>query len=291
MLSTSSSFNRTTSAGVAYIGCSGWHYAAWRGAFYPAGLPKTKWLHHYAGRFSTVELNNSFYRLPSERAFASWRAQVPRGFVFSIKASRFLTHIKRLRDPQEPLERLLSHARQLGPCLGPVLYQIPPRWFPDPDRLEAFLASLPERLDSPSKHRLYHVVEMRDPRGYESWVLDLLRQYGVALCVHDMPDSVSPLEITGPIVYTRFHGHGIKYGGRYPDAVLDEWAAWLRRVLGSGRDVYAYFNNDIDGQAVTDAERLRARVEGQASVHVAPLTRRARARKRRDPSHIEKEMT
>jgi uncharacterized protein YecE (DUF72 family) len=231
---------------------------------YPADLPTTEWLRAYTKRFSTVELNNSFYRLPSEQTFAAWRAQVPRGFVFAVKASRFLTHIKRLREPEEPLQRLLTHARPLGPALGPVLYQIPPRWVPDRERLETFLAALPPRIGPASRRRLRHVLEVRDRNGYAPWLLDLLRQYDVALCVHDMHGSESPLLMVGPDVYIRFHGYGTKYGGSYPDEVLDEWAAWIQRALASGRDVFAYFNNDINGYAVYDAERLRLRVEGAA---------------------------
>jgi uncharacterized protein YecE (DUF72 family) len=247
---------------VAYIGCSGWHYRSWRGAIYPPDLASDAWLRAYTHRFPTVELNNSFYRLPSEDTFAGWRRQVPRDFQFAVKASRFLTHIKRLRDPDEPLNRLLTHAKPLGSTLGPILYQIPPRWFPDPDRLETFLAALPKRLRPTSRRRLYHVLEMRDPRGYEPWVLDLLSRYGVTLCAHDMPGSDSSLLTVGPIVYVRFHGYGTKYGGSYPDEVLDEWASWIRRALAAGRDAYVYFNNDINGYAVYDAERLRTRVEG-----------------------------
>ena len=250
--------------GVAHIGCSGWHYKSWKGIIYPEALPTAGWLKAYTQRFSTVELNNSFYRLPSEQTFAGWRQQVPRGFVFAVKASRFLTHIKRLRDPDEPLTRLLTHAKPLGPTLGPLLYQIPPRWFPDAERLEIFLAALPERLTPRSKHRLHHVLEVRDPRGYEPWVIDLLRTYNVTLCVHDMRGSESPLLSVGPIVYVRFHGFGAKYGGSYPDEVLGEWAAWLRRNLEGGRDAYVYFNNDINGYAVYDAERLRVLVEGSS---------------------------
>jgi uncharacterized protein YecE (DUF72 family) len=248
--------------GVAHIGCSGWHYKNWKGLIYPEELPTTAWLRAYTQRFSTVELNNSFYRLPSEATFAAWRRQVPRGFLFAVKASRFLTHIKRLREPDEPLTRLFTHARPLGPTLGPVLYQIPPRWIPDPDRLEAFLGALPECLTPRSRQRVQHVLEMRDPRGYEPWVIELLKTYNVTLCEHDMPGSESPLVAVGPIIYVRFHGFGVKYGGSYPDEVLEEWAAWLRRGLASGRDAYVYFNNDINGYAVHDAERLRLLLDG-----------------------------
>jgi uncharacterized protein YecE (DUF72 family) len=250
--------------GTAHIGCSGWHYKSWRGVVYPETLPTVDWLRAYTRRFHTVELNNSFYRLPSAETFAGWREQVPRGFLFAVKASRFLTHIKRLRDPEEPLHRLLDRAKALGPTLGPILYQIPPRWFPDPERLETFLAALPGRPTPTSRHRLVHVLEMRDPRGYEPWVIDLLARFNVTLCVHDMPGSESPLLMVGPIVYLRFHGYGAKYGGSYPDEVLDEWGGWIQQALVTGRHVFAYFNNDINGYAVTDAERLRARVAGAA---------------------------
>jgi uncharacterized protein YecE (DUF72 family) len=248
-------------SGVAHIGCSGWHYKSWRGCVYDEALPTTAWLREYTKRFSTVEINNSFYRLPSEATFAGWRAQVRRGFLFSVKASRFLTHIKRLRDPEEPLERLLTHAKALGPTLGPVLYQLPPRWFPDPDRLRLFLESLPTHLAPGARQRLSHVLEFRDPRGYEPWVIDLLREYNVTLCVHDMPGSQSPLVTIGPIVYVRLHGYGAKYGGSYPNGVLSEWATWLERAVATGRDAYVYFNNDVNGFAVTDATRLIAELE------------------------------
>ena len=217
--------------GVVRVGCSGWHYKSWRGTIYPDALPTTSWLRMYARRFCTVELNNSFYRLPSAQTFAAWRDQVPRGFLFSVKASRFLTHIKRLREPDEPLGRLLTHAKPLGLGIGALLYQLPPRWFPDAERLETFLAALPKR-SSGSRHRLHHVIEMRDPRGYEPWIIDLLTRYQVTLCVHDMPGAESPLITIGPIVYVRFHGYGAKYGGSYPDEVLEEWAEWLRRARG-----------------------------------------------------------
>lgn len=268
MSSTSSTFDRQCEvdpapcAGVARIGCSGWHYKSWRGTIYPDHLPSTSWLRVYARRFCTVELNNSFYRLPAEQTFAGWREQVPRGFLFSVKASRFLTHIKRLRDPEEPLTRLLTHARPLGASIGALLYQLPPGWFPDAERFEAFLASLPERLTG-ARHRLRHVIEMRDPRGYDGWVIDLLRRYDVSLCVHDMAGLESPLAIVGPIIYLRFHGYGVKYGGSYPGTVLEKWATWLRGALATGRDAYVYFNNDVNGYAVHDAERFKILVNGE----------------------------
>jgi uncharacterized protein YecE (DUF72 family) len=283
MSSTSSTFaprgdiRAAPRCGVAKIGCSGWHYKSWRGTVYPDTLATSSWLRAYTRRFCTVELNNSFYRLPAPQTFAAWREQVPRGFQFSVKASRFLTHIKRLRDPEEPLMRLLAHAEPLGPTLGPILYQLPPRWFPDAERLELFLAMLPERLQPGSRHRLHHVIEMRDPRGYEPWVIDLLRQYNVTLCIHDMRGLEPPLITIGPIIYVRFHGYGVKYGGSYPSEVLEEWATWLRGALATGRDAYIYFNNDVDGHAVFDAERLRILVDGEPPVRARGGSAVARA--------------
>lgn len=252
---------RADEAGVALVGCSGWHYKHWRGCVYDEALPSSAWLREYARRFPTVEINNSFYRLPAEHTFAAWRGQVPRGFRFAVKASRFLTHIKRLGEPEEPLERFFSHAQMLGPTLGPVLYQLPPRWFPDPARLRLFLQALPLHIGAGSRQRVLHTLEFRDPRGYEPWVIDLLREHDVALCVHDMPGSASPLLVTGPIVYLRLHGFARKYGGSYPDEVLAEWAEWIAAATATGRDAFVYFNNDMNGYAVHDATRLTSLLE------------------------------
>jgi uncharacterized protein YecE (DUF72 family) len=234
--------------GMIRIGCSGWQYRHWRGDFYPSALPASRWLEHYVDRFDTVELNNSFYRLPEQATFAGWRARTPPGFLFAVKASRFLTHMKKLKDPEEPLERFFSRACALGPKLGPVLYQLPPRWPADPARLDAFLAALPPRVR--------HVVEFRDPSWYDPAVLARLDAAGVSLCLHDMTGSTAPRVRVGPIVYVRFHGT-TRYGGAYPDADLEAWAAWLHAEHAAGRDVFAYFNNDVGGHAPRDAARLR----------------------------------
>jgi uncharacterized protein YecE (DUF72 family) len=236
------------------IGCSGWHYRDWAGRVYPKDLPKERWLAGYSAQFDTVELNNSFYRLPEADQFAAWRKQVPRHFEFAVKASRYLTHFKRLIDPEEPLDRLLSRARHLGPSLGPMLYQLPPGWVPPIDRLDEFLSLLPRRLTSRGRE-LHHVLEFRDRRCYAPEILALLERRGAALCVHDMAGSESPRVAIGPIVYVRLHGFGAKYGGSYPDEVLTAWAKWLREA-GTDRPVYAYFNNDRQAQAVQNAKTL-----------------------------------
>lgn len=240
----------------ARIGCSGWQYKHWRGDFYPADLPQTAWLEHYTRHFDTVELNNSFYRLPSAAAFQAWRIRTPARFLFAVKASRFLTHMKKLKDPEDPLKRLFTPAHQLGGKLGPVLYQLPPRWAYDRDRFELFLRALPKR-------RL-HAVEFRDPGWYNGESFALLTRYGVALCLHDMRGSQSPRITVGPFIYVRFHGTE-RYTGRYPDEHLREWSAWLTDGTRRGLSVYAYFNNDSGGHAPRDARRLRDFMRDEAS--------------------------
>lgn len=246
------------------VGCSGWHYKHWAGRVYPRDLPKDQWLHAYTRRFDTVELNNTFYRLPDAEQFARWREQVPKAFVFAVKASRFLTHFKRLIDPEEPLERLLSRAIRLGNALGPILYQLPPNWVPPVDRFETFLKALPRRAGTGGR-RLTHVIEFRDPRCYAPELLTCMERRGVTLCVHDMRGVESPRVLVGPAVYVRLHGYGAKYGGRYPERVLQDWANWLADARAAGRDGYVYFNNDRDAHAVHDAEKLRQLLEQRSA--------------------------
>jgi uncharacterized protein YecE (DUF72 family) len=235
-----------------HIGCSGWQYKHWRGYFYPPVLQQSGWLEFYAQRFNTVEVNNTFYRLPEASTFADWRRRVPRGFSFAVKASRYLTHMKKLKDPDEPLERLFSRAGRLGTQLGPILYQLPPRWPVNLTRLEAFLRALPRRRQ--------HVIEFREPAWYADDVFALLQNYRVALCLHDMAGSASGKLAVGPFVYVRFHGTQ-KYSGSYRHATLDGWADWLTDRARAGFSVYAYFNNDVGGHAPRDAMRLRRLIE------------------------------
>jgi uncharacterized protein YecE (DUF72 family) len=239
--------------GRARVGCSGWEYKHWRGDFYPADLPKSRWFEHYARTFDTVEINNTFYRLPEPSTFEAWRARAPKGFLFAIKASRFLTHMKKLKDPEEPIERLFSRLTALRPHLGPVLYQLPPGWKLNVDRFRYFLEALPSGTR--------HVVEFRDPSWYDPAVCDLLERHGVALCLHDMPGSAPARTRVGPFVYVRFHGATSKYGGAYPPDRLRRWADWLNGQRAGGCDVYAYFNNDVGGHAPRDAMTLRRVLE------------------------------
>jgi uncharacterized protein YecE (DUF72 family) len=241
--------------GTVRIGCSGWLYRHWRGPFYPEKLAQKRWFDYYAATFDTVELNTSFYHLPKAESFAKWRDQAPAGFRYAVKAPRFITHMKKLKDCAEPVEEFVRRARHLGATLGPVLYQLPPRWAFNRERLDEFIALLPPDL--------VHVFEFRETSWMTGDVLALLEARRVSFCAHDMVRLATERWAAGPIAYIRFHGHGGKYVGRYPDEKLLGWADWIVAQAQGGRDVWAYFNNDIFAHAIDDALTLRAMV-GQA---------------------------
>jgi uncharacterized protein YecE (DUF72 family) len=235
-----------------HIGTSGWHYDHWRERFYPRDLRKPKWLEFYSRSFPTVELNNSFYQLPTEKAFATWHDSTPDGFVFAVKVNRFITHIKRLKDSEEPLQRFLDRATLLGGKLGPLLYQLPPGLHRDDERLEAFLALLPAEAS--------HVFEFRHKSWHEQGVFDILRRHNAGFCVFDMPDLTTPLVATADFVYVRFHGSSSMYGGCYTDDELTEWARRITEAAQGTTAVYVYFNNDLEGHAVSNARSLAGKL-------------------------------
>jgi uncharacterized protein YecE (DUF72 family) len=260
------------------VGCSGWQYDSWRGTVYPRGLPVQQWLEHYAERFNTVEVNSSFYRLPDARTFAAWRSGTPPNFLFSVKASRYLTHLKRLRDPVPPLRRFFGRAIRLGPRLGPVLYQLPSTLSFEPDRLRTFLDALPhttrDAAASPTARpargrRIDHVIEFRHPSWYRDDVRRWTRERNVAVCLHDMSGSAFVDPGDQPIVYVRFHGTAGKYRGGYGSRRLERWADRLCACARNGQRVFAYFNNDLGGTAVRDAQTLIDAIETGRSTAVA----------------------
>jgi uncharacterized protein YecE (DUF72 family) len=236
-----------------HIGTSGWHYKHWKGLFYPAGMPSQDYLPHYLNYFRTVEINNSFYRLPSAETFATWRESVPEGFIFAVKASRYITHMKKLKDPQSSFGNFIQNVTALEEKLGPILFQLPPRWHCDPERLQQFLQALPAGLP--------YTFEFRDHSWYHERVYELLRQYNAAFCIYDLEQHLSPPEVTADFVYVRLHGPVGKYDGRYSDDVLSNWAATARTWQEAGKSVYIYFDNDIGGHAVVDAQRLQNLVQ------------------------------
>ena len=234
------------------IGCSGWNYKHWRERFYPRGLPARSWFQYYAEHFDTVEINNSFYRLPAAETFDKWREQAPPDFCYAVKANRFLTQAKKLKDCEEPLARMMPPFRHLGDRLGPILYQLPPSLKLNLERLESFLELVPKDVTN--------VFEFRDKSWYVPDTLALLDQHGASFCVHDMAGSASERLAVGHAAYVRFHGGAGKYWGRYSDEVLLSWTDWIVAQARAGRQVWCYFNNDIDGHAIHDAQTLKAMV-------------------------------
>ncbi|MET8634220.1 DUF72 domain-containing protein [Streptomyces sp. NPDC004096] len=229
-----------------FVGTSGWQYKDWRDVLYPSGVPVRLWLEEYATRFATVEINNAFYRLPSEETFEDWRERVPQDFVVAVKASRYLTHIKRLRDPEEPVHRLMSHAAGLGDRLGPVLLQLPPTLRADPALLDHCLACFP------SGTRV--AVEPRHDSWWTPEVRAVLEARGAALCWADvLSRPVTPLWRTTDWGYVRFHAGRARPWPHYGRRSLTSWVQRIDAVWPDGRDVYAYFNNDPHAAAVLDA--------------------------------------
>jgi uncharacterized protein YecE (DUF72 family) len=232
------------------VGTSGWNYPHWSGTFYPEDLRSGDWLDYYRRRFDTVELNKSFYNLPSASQFETWRDAVGGEFEFSVKASRYITHMKKLKDPQEATARFLSAVRSLGPRLGPILFQLPPNWRANSGRLAAFLAALPADLRC--------VFEFRDPSWMSAEILDLLREHRRAFCIYELAGYRSPAPVTADFAYLRLHGPGDAYEGSYDDEALAEWARWARQRESEGVDVYLYFDNDQHGYAPENALRLKS---------------------------------
>ena len=232
------------------IGTSGWHYKHWLGVFYPEGTRASDMFQFYARYFDTVEINNSFYRLPTANTFDNWRESSPPKFCYAVKGSRFITHMKKLKDPQSSSAKFFLAADRLGKKLGPILFQLPPRWKMNLERLEEFLQTLPPEHE--------YAIEFRD----ESWLVreayDLLRKYNAAFCIHDFADMKVPLEITADLTYIRFHGPtSAKYWGSYPDRDLRVWADRIKSWRRDLSSVYAYFNNDPEGAAVKNALTLK----------------------------------
>lgn len=234
-------------AAKAFIGTSGWNYDHWKSIFYPDSLPSTRWLNFYAKYFDTVEINYSFYRLPSRESFEEWREQTPDDFTFAVKASRYLTHMKKLKDPKEPLERIIGHAQGLGSKLGPILYQLPPHWKVNVERLRTFLEALPPDLR--------YAMEFRDPSWHTEKVFNLLAEHSVAYCIMSAPDLPRVMKVTAPFAYIRMHSGGYDTESNYEEPQLEWWAEQVKDMLQSV-DVYVYFNNDTKGFAIENAKTL-----------------------------------
>lgn len=230
------------------IGTSGWHYKHWVDTFYPPRWPASRMLAYYQQQFNTVELNNTFYQLPKEASLRTWRETTPPDFLFAAKASRFLTHMKKLRDAGPGLDRYLTAITVLQPKLGPILFQLPPNMGRDLPRLEHFLDLLPRDL--------HYAFEFRHPEWDGPELYALLRRYEAGYCIFDLAGYHSPIEVTSPFAYVRLHGPGGKYQGSYEDSVLQRWAEQIRAWSGHLSTIYVYFDNDDSGFAARNALRL-----------------------------------
>jgi uncharacterized protein YecE (DUF72 family) len=238
-----------------WVGTSGWNYKHWSGGvFYPPGLKPVEWLRYYCRFFETVEINYSFYRLPEKTVFESWQKTAPRDFCFSVKASRFITHMKRLLDPRESLSRLLENASGLGEKCGPILFQLPPRFPFDRDRLAALLDLLEEQSVFPG---VRIALEVRDPSWYNDACFELLHTHDAALVLADQPGFAAQGPLTAGFVFVRRHGPGGVFGASYPEDTLAWDADRIRGWQAEGREVFIYFNNDPGGNAVRNARRLK----------------------------------
>jgi uncharacterized protein YecE (DUF72 family) len=239
--------------GRVWIGTSGYVYKHWRkGVFYPSGLKIRDELAFYAARFPTVELNNPFYRLPTAEMFSRWRDATPAAFQFSVKASRYITHIKRLQEVGDEIQLFMERARDLGPKLGPILFQLPPTQQLDVPRLQSFLQLLPAGQR--------WVLEFRHPSWHRPEVYDLLSRHAVALCI-PVGGGLHPDRITtAPFTYLRMH-RGQEAPGGFTPSEVREWARQVRSLSGAGKEVYVYFNNDWEGLAIRDAMALQRLLE------------------------------
>ncbi len=243
-----------TARGTLHIGTSGWHYRHWIGPFYPPGTGAADFLPFYAGKFRSVEINNCFYRLPEPETLAEWREATPADFVFACKASRYITHMKKLKDPEAATRHFLAAVTTLGEKLGPILFQLPPHWHADAGRLGQFLAALPQGFR--------FAFEFRDESWFTAPVFRLLERHGAACCAYDLDGRRSPVRVTADFVYVRLHGPDGAYRGRYDGRTLSGWARRLRAWQRSGLDAYCYFDNDEAGYAAGDALRLSEMMEG-----------------------------
>jgi uncharacterized protein YecE (DUF72 family) len=236
-----------------HIGTSGWQHDSFVGPFYPDALSSGDRLAFYADVFDTVEVNNTFYQSPDAETLRAWRRQTPDDFTFAVKANQYITHFKKLKDPAEPVQNLYRTVEPLGEKLGPILFQCPPNWHQNLERLHAFL----EVLDD--EHR--HVFEFRDPTWLNDGTTEALAAHDAAFCIYDYGDRETLRTVTTDWAYVRLHGADAAYRGRYDDATLDDWARQIRSWRDEGRDVYVYFNNTAgDGHAPHDARRLRDRI-------------------------------
>jgi uncharacterized protein YecE (DUF72 family) len=244
------------------IGCSGWHYKHWVGRFYPEKTPASKMLDYYLQYFDTVELNNSFYKLPTVESFQCWKDATPRDFRYAVKASRFITHNKKLKDPENALENFLPRAEALGRKLGPILFQLPPQWRINEERFEQFLSALPRY------HR--YTFEFREPSWESPRIRELLHRHNAAYCIFELAGYHTPLHITADWTYVRLHGPTQnKYQGSYTNEQLRQWAVRIADWSTRLKHIYIYFDNDDSAYAAFNAIELKKLVAAELGLVAA----------------------
>lgn len=235
-----------------YIGTSGWHYKHWKRIFYPEDLKEAEWLAYYRQAFNTVEINNSFYQLPTAAAFEKWKIAAPEGFRFAVKSNRSITHFKKLQDSQQYTLDFIGRASLLEEKLGPILFQLPPYWEINIDVFANFVSSLPKEL--------HYVFEFRNHSWYDDRVYDILRENNCAFCIYELAGHLSPMTVTADFIYVRLHGPGGKYQGRYTDSTLSKWSERCLFWRENKKTIYFYFDNDQHGYAVINARQLMAHI-------------------------------
>jgi uncharacterized protein YecE (DUF72 family) len=235
-----------------YVGTSGWNYKHWEEVFYPAAIKKQDWFNYYSTKFNSVEINNTFYNLPKVQTIKAWKNNAPGNFIYAIKASRYITHMKKLKDPKEPVNNFLKIIKQLKSNLGVILFQLPPHWKFNRERLSGFLSQLP--------YNYKYVFEFRDQSWWNDETYELLNKHNVAFCIYNMPDEETPRKITSDTIYIRMHGPVKKYSGSYSSQQLSGWKRWIENRIEKVSSVYIFFNNDDRGYAAKDALKLQEMV-------------------------------
>lgn len=238
-----------------YIGTSGWNYDHWKENFYPDDLKSSEWLKYYQDQFNSVEINNSFYKLPEKKTLRSWRDTVHKDFKLTPKANRYITHMKKLKEPDESLQKMLDAFSELNDFLGPILFQLPPNWNFNEERLESFLSLLPD------ENR--YAFEFRDKSWINDQSIELLDKHNASFCIYDLTGYQTPEYLPADFVYLRLHGPDKKekFKGKYTEGQLSEWADKIKKWSKKGMDVYVYFNNDEQAYAPQNAKQLNKILE------------------------------
>ena len=232
-----------------YIGTSGWDYKHWEKVFYPEDLNTKEWFNYYSKNFNSVEINNTFYNLPDKQIIKVWKNNAPENFVYAIKASRYITHMKKLKDPKKSVKNFFNTIRILENKIGIVLFQLPPYWKFNKERLKNFLNQLPSEFS--------YAFEFREHSWWNDDTYELLNKHNAAFCIYNMPEEETPRKVTSDTIYIRLHGTKQKYSGSYSPKEISGWKRWIENRIEKVKVVYVFFNNDDKGFAVQDALKLK----------------------------------